>query len=1063
MKKRALDIATALLAPSLLAASVISAGAAWAQKPLPVADGGFEEADGSSWTASEPSAVFRDSSVRRSGAVSLRLEGGAGRSLTVTGRPMTFAVGRLYRLSAFIRTDHVYADSASRYPTALPACVSLDFFPFTNCSPSVGSTRDFTRVETVFIATSASGSVQLHLGRNGSARGTAWFDDVAVEPISRIEEYIPFEALRFHGKAYRYDDRGWIFVHIEGEPYERGFQFGTLVASELGAYIQKLAIQESPKDPPTGWKSLRLLADATMLRKFDEEYLTEMKGIADGAAKAGTKFDGRAIDLLDVVAVNSVIDIGQMREALGNTPTVLSGKSFLSPDEELAVPERQHKCSAFSATGPATRDGKVVFGQIFMWSGYTGVHFNVICDLKPARGNRIVYQTFPGGIHSGTDFYINSAGLIAGETTVSQTPFDASGTPQSNRIRKALQYGNSIDSFVKIMREKNNGLYTNDWPLADIKTGEAAIYLLGTHADKLWRSSQSPAPFGTPGFLWSNNNPRDPNVRAEYAVQPDEAPHDPVFGPWNRDVAFCSFYEKHKGKIDAASAVALWASSPITRPHACDGKITTSEMAEKLVFLAHQGKVTGREKFPQKDSRRMPDLPGAVPHFTHGFTAFSPIVITEMVEAARERREKLTAHEPLTLDVSAISAHLTVPKDRLWKGTVYPSSDADNWLASGTAAYWRLLNGLPDKQEKAYESLRNQLSEINNRYAYTVSRETDLPAVSASRAYDRYGPYVIPRVKGVFALHQLRLAMGTKEFLAFMRKFHEDFRHKPVTTAAFVEAASKAAGKDVKPLLTAWLDRTGFPAIRVSATRLEAGSAKGWTVKLSTSQPSGGYRLHATVEIETARKRLVLPIEIQPGEGAIELSVSEKPERVTVNGGRDYPVPIENSYQYGSFADEFENTWIVYGTSRQTEANRTLAERLQSTLADGFSDVLAGLAKDSEVSDEGIGKANVILIGSPSDNCLISRLPKSLPVDFGTGTFTFRGKTYASGEDGLFLALPNPANPKKFLFLFAANSVLELHHMTKTYRAGLPSWAVFKGEDVVEQGYFGPEPLTFLD
>ena len=61
------------------------------------------------------------------------------------------------------------------------------------------------------------------------------------------------------------------------------------------------------------------------------------------------------------------------------------------------------------------------------------------------------------------------------------------------------------------------------------------------------------------------------------------------------------------------SAVNLMASSPINRPHACDGKVTDAEMAEKLVFMAHQGKVTLREKFPAAGSRRMPDLPGAVP------------------------------------------------------------------------------------------------------------------------------------------------------------------------------------------------------------------------------------------------------------------------------------------------------------------------------------------------------------------------------------------------------------------------------------------------------------------
>ena len=29
-----------------------------------------------------------------------------------------------------------------------------------------------------------------------------------------------------HGKGYRYNQAGWIVVHIEGEPYERGVQHG---------------------------------------------------------------------------------------------------------------------------------------------------------------------------------------------------------------------------------------------------------------------------------------------------------------------------------------------------------------------------------------------------------------------------------------------------------------------------------------------------------------------------------------------------------------------------------------------------------------------------------------------------------------------------------------------------------------------------------------------------------------------------------------------------------------------------------------------------------------------
>ena len=47
------------------------------------------------------------------------------------------------------------------------------------------------------------------------------------------------------------------------------------------------------------------------------------------------------------------------------------------------------------------------------------------------------------------------------------------------RSRKALQYANSIDDYVRIIKEANNGGYANDWLIGDRKTGEIAYLELG--------------------------------------------------------------------------------------------------------------------------------------------------------------------------------------------------------------------------------------------------------------------------------------------------------------------------------------------------------------------------------------------------------------------------------------------------------------------------------------------------------------------------------------------------------------------------------------------------------
>src|SRR5262245_32142059 len=102
-----------------------------------------------------------------------------------------------------------------------------------------------------------------------------------------------------YGPAYRYPQAGWIVLHIEGEPYDRGVQHGRLMAPEIAAHVRCFAAWQGSKDPATAWRQCRTLVNALFLRRYAKEYLEEMKGIADGASAAGARFDNRSIDLVD--------------------------------------------------------------------------------------------------------------------------------------------------------------------------------------------------------------------------------------------------------------------------------------------------------------------------------------------------------------------------------------------------------------------------------------------------------------------------------------------------------------------------------------------------------------------------------------------------------------------------------------------------------------------------------------------------------------------------------------------------------------------------------------------
>jgi hypothetical protein len=984
----------------------------------------------------------------------------AGTEVTVRSEPLALQVGHLYRLSGKIRARGVRVDPEARYPTALGACLSMVSFPFTNASPAVAADNEGT-VSVLFFAATAQDRVQLHLGRNGRAWGTALFEDVKLEKVEDVTAYIPLETVRWSGKAFRYEDGGWSFVHLEGEPHARGLQYGELMSADIERFLDKLAVNADARNPVGAWAQMRTLADALFFRKYEVEYLEEMKGIAEGAARAGARFRGREIDLLDIVTANSAVDIDYLGAGLRVAANPLTGRTFTKAEDQSAVAPDRDKCSSLVATQSATTDGRPVMTQMFMWGGYTGVEWNVIVDVVPTKGHRLVYQTFPGGLHSGTDWYMNSAGMVIGETTVGQTPFNPEGTPQSNRIRKAAQYAGSIDEFAAIMTKDNNGLYTNEWTLADMKTGEGGDLLLGTNTFRLYRTGSPGHGADTPGdlkdFIWANNNNRDLAVRKEYVLNPDNAPVDLAFNTWNRDIAFWQFYQKFgKGQIDLEKGIRAMASSPINRPHACDGKITTGEMADQLMFMAHFGKTTQREKMV--GGRYIPaDLPNATPQLTLGYVTFSPIFVAERLQAVRDHKLQAGPKPAPRPELGDARDSFTFDKKLLWTGTVYPASDAENWFSSGSAAYHALLKRLPEDPSRAFEPLRDALADATARYLYFAAREGAQAPARTLTQYDRYGAYQLPRVKGTVLLHQLRLLLGNTTFARVMDAVQTRFNQKPMTNADFIRVASEVGGRDLSPFIRQWLDRNDLPDPKVTATAQKVG--EGYEVQLRITQAGDPYHFLTTAEIRTAKGSRLERVEVRAGATTLTLPVKEKPTRVLFNATQDLPVPQREYATLANLSDDFDRLLFVWGSGRSVEAGRTLALNFRDQVADATTEVLPPLKSDAEVSAEDLASRDLVILGGPEDNPLLARIAreKGLPLTLGRNFFRFQGRAYGRSEDGLVLCLKNPYNPARTMYLFLANSRLQLWQMTRTFTRGIPGWALYRGAEITARGYHANE------
>ena len=204
-------------------------------------------------------------------------------------------------------------------------------------------------------------------------------------------------------KAYRFQQGGWTYVHLEGSPADIGFQHGYLLAPEIQDAFLAIQLYDT-YTTKRDWQFFRNAAQHMLWPHIDEEYQQELQGIADGL-----KAHGVDLDVYDVVALNAFEELPEYyvpwvnkREHAQNAPQLLAPGN----------------CSAFIATGGMTKDHQIVIAHNNWTSYLSGERWVMMFDIVPAHGNRMLMDGFPGVITSDDDFGINSGGLMIMYTIV---------------------------------------------------------------------------------------------------------------------------------------------------------------------------------------------------------------------------------------------------------------------------------------------------------------------------------------------------------------------------------------------------------------------------------------------------------------------------------------------------------------------------------------------------------------------------------------------------------------------------------------------------------------------
>ena len=332
-----------------------------------------------------------------------------------------------------------------------------------------------------------------------------------------------------NGSLYKMN--GFNYISVQGTPMQRGYAFGVLCANDFKE-IQRMLRFLCEEEYGRTWE---FFIDAgrkhlkKTIRDVYPEFFEEMEGLAEGINSAGGNTD---VD--EILAWNNYFTL------FDSWYSTYEDKGSSTRTAKKSEGGSKDRCSAFMATGSYTKDGKIVMAHNSFTNFLDGQYWNYVLDTTPEKGHRILMQTCAAWIWSGSDFFVTGAGIMGTETTIGGfLPYE-NNLPIACRIRHAMQYGNTLDDYVRILLDGNSGDYANSWMFGDINTNEILRLELGLKYLSVERTKD--------GYFVGFNATYDPQIRnleCENSGYNDVRRHQGA-----RKVRLTDLMEQYKGKIN---------------------------------------------------------------------------------------------------------------------------------------------------------------------------------------------------------------------------------------------------------------------------------------------------------------------------------------------------------------------------------------------------------------------------------------------------------------------------------------------------------------------------------
>jgi hypothetical protein len=217
-------------------------------------------------------------------------------------------------------------------------------------------------------------------------------------------------------------------------------------------------------------------------------------------------------------------------------------------------------------------------------------------------------------------------------------------------------------------------------------------------------------------------------------------------------------------------------------------------------------------------------------------------------------------------------------------------------------------------------------------------------------------------------------------------------------------------------------------------------SGKG-TLFLAALRDLVGHESFAALMDEFGRAHAGKPVSTAQFREHVEKTAKGKPVAALFDTwlqGKGLPTSFPGgTWSIDSYQVELDKSLIVYGTRKESAAQREAAERLQRAIQRHWSNVTVPIKAEGDVTPDDLASHHLLLVGRPETNAITARSAGALPVTFGPASFVVRKETYAHPASAVIAAGSNPLNERFSVVVFAGLSADATWHCAdQPYRRG---------------------------